>query len=87
MIGAMAAVPLPALEGGTDADERAVALGDALRARGFEVPVFGWPVPAARTETDGRPARVLLRVSAQRYVRIEEVDDLALALAELGATR
>jgi isopenicillin-N epimerase len=88
MIGAMAAVPLPSIERAGDPDDRATALGDALRARGFEVPVFGWPVRAARPSTSvavgGIPERVLLRVSAQRYVGIEEIDDLVLALAELG---
>jgi isopenicillin-N epimerase len=80
MIGAMAALPLP------DAPPSAKAtpsdwgdedvLGDRLRRRRIEVPVFPWP---------RSPSRVI-RVSAQLYNRIEDYQRLAEALvAELGS--
>jgi len=78
MLAAMAAVPLPWVP-----DEPAA---DALRQRLFdeeaiEVPIGRWPVPAARDPgSDGR--LTLIRISAQRYVRPDEFEHLARALAE-----
>lgn len=75
MIGAMAALPLP------DASPRDRAtpsdwgdedvLGDRLRRRGIEVPVFPWPRSPSR----------LVRVSAQLYNGLEDYQRLAGALA------
>jgi isopenicillin-N epimerase len=79
MIGAMAALPLPDASPSDEAtpsdwgDED--VLGDRLRRRRIEVPVFPWP----------RSPRRLVRVSAQLYNRIEDYQRLAEALvAELG---
>jgi isopenicillin-N epimerase len=73
--GSMAAVPVPGLK--TDAD--AEALHRALREDGFEVPVLGWPVAAARAA--GRnPDAVLLRISAQLYNEPADYERLAGAL-------
>ena len=78
MLSAMAAVPLPWVP-----DE---AAADALRQRLFdeeaiEVPIGRWPVPAARYPgSNGR--LTLIRISAQRYVRPDEFEHLARALAE-----
>jgi isopenicillin-N epimerase len=79
MIGAMAALPLPDASPSDEAtpsdwgDED--VLGDRLRRRRIEVPVFPWP----------RSPRRLVRVSAQLYNRIEDYQRLAEVLvAELG---
>lgn len=78
MLGAMAAMPLPWVP-----DEEAA---EVLQRRLFdeeaiEVPIGRWPVPAARgAGTSGR--MTLIRISAQRYVRAEEFEHLASALAE-----
>ena len=78
MLGAMAAMPLPWVP-----DE---AAAEVLQRRLFdeeaiEVPIGRWPVPAARDAgTSGR--MTLIRISAQRYVRAEEFEHLASALAE-----
>jgi isopenicillin-N epimerase len=77
MLGAMAALPLPGLAGASDAAAEAVQAD--LLARGFEVPVIGWPVRAARDEPD-RPVATLIRVSAQRYDTLEEYQRLAVEL-------
>jgi len=75
MLGSMAALPIPGLT--TDAD--ALALHDELEAGGIQVPVQGWPVPAARTR-GAPPAHVLLRLSAQSYNEPADYDALAAAL-------
>jgi len=75
MLGSMAALPLP---GGLD-DAGATALGDALEVEDrIQVPVGGWPVPAARAR--GAPGAVLLRISAQRYNEPADYERLAEAL-------
>jgi isopenicillin-N epimerase len=75
MLGSMAALPLPwPLD-----DDAAGAFGRALfEEDGIEVPVGGFPVPAARA--DGIPPQVLLRISAQRYNEPADYDRLATAL-------
>ncbi len=91
MLGSMAALPLPVTPG-----DNARELHDSLLGAGFEVPIVEWPVPAARalaSSSDGvqrSPAaptptiapRVLVRVSAQLYNDMEEIDALAGALTE-----
>ena len=52
----------------------------AKRRPGIEVPLNGWPVPAARALADDPPRLVLLRVSAQRYDEPADFDALAAAL-------
>lgn len=71
MIGSMAAVPLP--DGGRTWD--AIALQDALFENfGIEVPVHPWR----------EKPRLLLRVSAQIYNKLEQYEYLASALIELA---
>ncbi len=74
MVGAMAAVPLPAGMAGAPAAADGL---DPLHARllkehGIQVPIFAWPTPD----------RKLLRVSAQLYNRREQYEKLARALSE-----
>jgi isopenicillin-N epimerase len=77
MIGSMASVPLPWLPDDAAADALQRALFDE---EGIEVPIGRWPVPAARDP--GSPGRAtVLRISAQRYVRAEEFEHLARAVA------
>jgi isopenicillin-N epimerase len=79
MLGAMASLVVPGLA--TDADAR--RLHQALVAEGVEVPVVGWPVPAAREPGRG-PRLVLLRLSAQRYNEPVDFDVLARALSRVA---
>jgi isopenicillin-N epimerase len=76
IIGSMAAVPIPSLT--TDAE--ALALHLALVEDRIEVPVHGWPVPAARPTPTDPPRTVLVRVSAQRYTEPEDIERLVAAL-------
>ncbi|MFQ5718789.1 MAG: aminotransferase class V-fold PLP-dependent enzyme [Acidobacteriota bacterium] len=78
MIGALAAVPLPA---GTDSSRAAAFAMDPLQEvlmnrHRIEVPVFVWPAPPHR----------LLRISAQIYNHDDEYRLLAGTLRELLAT-
>ncbi len=84
MLGAMAALPVPALAGATDAQAEAASVG-LLRDRGVEVPIGGWPVRAARAGGPTAAAgHVLLRISAQRYLGPSDYEPLADWLATLG---
>ena len=78
MLGSMAALPIPSLHD----DAAAEALGRTLEMEdGIQVPIGGWPVPAARTRgASGAPERVLIRISAQRYNEPADYDRLADAL-------
>ncbi|MDQ6795330.1 MAG: aminotransferase class V-fold PLP-dependent enzyme [Chloroflexota bacterium] len=76
MIGSLAAVLLPMERDDVAAAELQRALFDEDR---IEVPVYGWPVPAARPPGDG-PRGVTVRISAQLYNRLEDVERLATAL-------
>ncbi len=72
LLGAMATIPLP-----PSSEARAGQLDPLyleLVARGFELPVFAWPAPPQR----------LFRVSAQLYNSLDEYEQLARALRELG---
>jgi isopenicillin-N epimerase len=77
MLGSMAALPLaiPGVEDDASADafRRALAAED-----GIQVPVGGWPVPAARA-ADVAPG-TLIRISAQRYNEPADFEQLARAL-------
>jgi isopenicillin-N epimerase len=77
LIGAMAAVPLPD-ELPRDVKAR---LYDECR---IEVPVSTWPVDAALDEGEAPQAR-LIRVSAQAYNDIGQIDALASALRSMLA--
>jgi isopenicillin-N epimerase len=77
LIGSMAAVPLPGLR--TDAD--AAQLHEELFDEdGIEVPIVPWPVPGARRAPTDPPRSVLVRVSAQRYNDIGDIERLVEAL-------
>jgi isopenicillin-N epimerase len=78
MIGSLAAVPLPGRPAPPDADPLALRLFEHHR---IEVPIGGFPVPAALTDGDAGAAR-LLRISAAPYNRPEQYDHLAGALLE-----
>lgn len=75
MIGAMAAVPLP---GDLPPDVKA-RLYDEHR---IEVPVSTWPVDAALEPGEAPRAR-LLRISAQAYNDVGQMDELASALRSM----
>jgi isopenicillin-N epimerase len=89
MLGAMIAVAMPAdgpLGGAALADQSSPLDADPLQTVlfdrfGIEVPIIGWPVPAA--ETTG-PIRRLLRVSMSLYNDRVDVDRLVEALRELS---
>ena len=80
MLGAMAALPVPGLRD----DSGAVELGRRLEEEDrIQVPIGGWPVPAARMAIE--PEQVLVRISAQRYNEAADYDRLAEALTrQLG---
>jgi len=79
MIGSMAKIRLP-IAPMPDPDI------DALKAStvaedGIEVPLVGWPVPAARESPDALPSAIAVRISAQRYNHPADFDRLAAVLA------
>ncbi len=76
LIGSMASIPLHGPQ--TDADAQALHLG--LVDDRIEIPVVGWPVPAARPSPAGSPQAVLVRVSAQRYMESQDIERLVAAL-------
>lgn len=66
MLGSLAAIPLPDASKPRGPDEE--PLREALfREHHIEVPVFSWPGPKGR----------VIRVSAQRYNRLEQYQQLA----------
>jgi selenocysteine lyase/cysteine desulfurase len=76
----MAALSIPGLR--DDAAGAALTLRLETEDR-IQVPIGGWPVPAARSGDE--PEQVLIRVSAQRYNEPADYDRLADALArQLG---
>jgi isopenicillin-N epimerase len=76
MLGSMAALVLPLEPDDVGAAElnRQLEIEDRI-----QVPVLIWPVPAARPT--GTPARMLVRISAQRYNEPADFARLAEALA------
>ena len=84
MIGSMATIAIPGIE----TDEAARDLGEALyREDRIEVPVGGWPVPAARVSADAPPRAALMRISAQRYNEIGDYERLADAVSRRSGVR
>jgi isopenicillin-N epimerase len=78
MLGSMAAVPLPRLEGdGAEPplDVYADPVHAALQRHGIQAAVSPWPM-----QPDGRPWRRLLRFSVAPYVAREDIDRLVEAL-------
>ena len=74
MVGAMASVPLAGIATSDEATQRLQA--ELLEEDGIEVPIIPFPVRAARGP-DAQADQVLLRLSAQRYVRPDEFTWLA----------
>jgi len=91
MLGSMAAIRLPGTRGpAREGDTTAGVIEDDLRSRGFEVPVMAWPLPALVASGDlpaGTEPDLYVRISAQRYNRLEQFARLADALADVLATR
>ena len=84
MIGSMATIAIPGIE----TDEAARDLGEALyRDDRIEVPVGGWPVPAARVSVEAPPRAALMRISAQRYNEIGDYERLADAVSRRSGVR
>ena len=89
MIGAMVAVALPAggpLGGAASPDQSSPLDADPLQTVlfdrfGIEVPIYGWPVPAAESPD---PPRRLIRISAALHNDRADFDRLIAALRELG---
>jgi isopenicillin-N epimerase len=79
MIGSMAAVPLSGLDATPAAAER--LQGALFAEERIEVPITLFPVAAAVAAGAG-PPQALVRISAQRYNRVEEYARLAEALAK-----
>jgi isopenicillin-N epimerase len=79
MIGSMAAVPLAGLDATPAAAER--LQGALFIEERIEVPITLFPVAAAVAAGAG-PPQALVRISAQRYNRVEEYARLAEALAK-----
>lgn len=79
LLGSMASIPLaipPRPDEEIDALKASIVAEDRI-----EVPLFGWPVPAARESPDALPSAVAVRISAQRYNEPADYDRLAEALA------
>jgi selenocysteine lyase/cysteine desulfurase len=83
MIGSLAAVLLPMELDDAVAAELQRTLFDEDR---IEVPVYGWPVPAARAPGDG-PRGVTVRISAQLYNSLDDLERLATVLRARLARR
>jgi isopenicillin-N epimerase len=89
MLGAMAALPLPesgplggAVLAGQSSPLEADPLQTLLYERfAIEVPVYGWPVPAA--ESPDEPRR-LIRVSLALYNDRHDIDRLVAALTSIA---
>ncbi|MCI0583152.1 MAG: aminotransferase class V-fold PLP-dependent enzyme [Chloroflexi bacterium] len=83
MVGSMATIrlPIPPMpDEAIDALKAAIVTDDRI-----EVPLTGWPVPAAREAPDALPEAVAIRISAQRYNEPADYERLAKALPRLLA--
>jgi selenocysteine lyase/cysteine desulfurase len=71
--------PLPDAE--IDALKASIVAEDRI-----EIPIHGWPVPAARHSRDALPSAIVTRISAQLYNEPADFDQLTGALARGLAT-
>lgn len=79
LLGSMAMIRLPIApmpDATIDAFKASVVAEDRI-----EVPIFGWPVPAARETPDALPTAIATRISAQRYNEPADYERLATTLA------
>ena len=79
MLGSMAMIRLP-IQPMPDAEIDALKASIVAEDR-IEVPVHGWPVPAARESPDALPSAVVTRISAQLYNEPADYDRVAAALS------
>jgi isopenicillin-N epimerase len=79
MLGSMAMIRLPTAPL-PDAEIEDLKASVVTEDR-IEVPIHGWPVPAARESPDALPEAVVLRISAQLYNEPEDYGRLADVLA------
>jgi isopenicillin-N epimerase len=83
MLGSMAMLRLP-IEPMPDAEIDALK-ASCVRDHRIEVPIFGWPVPAARRSANALPDAVVCRISAQRYNELADYERLGRVAAEILA--
>jgi hypothetical protein len=89
LLGSIVALPMP-IEGplaaagaGSSPLDTDPIQARLVRDHGIEVPIYPWPVPAARTPG---PPRRLIRISSALHNRPDDVDRLAAAPAAIAAT-
>ena len=83
MIGSMAMIRLP-IPPMPDAEIDALKASIVAEDR-IEVPIHGWPVPAAREWAGAPPSAVALRISAQRYNEPADYERLSIRLTRRPA--
>jgi isopenicillin-N epimerase len=89
LLGSIVALPMP-IEGplaaagaGSSPLDTDPIQARLVRDHGIEVPIYPWPVPAARAPG---PPRRLIRISSALHNGPDDVDRLAAALAAIAAT-
>jgi isopenicillin-N epimerase len=79
MLGSMAMIRLP-IAPMPDAEIDALKASIVAEDR-IEVPIHGWPVPAARESPDALPSAIVNRISGQLYNEPADYDRLAAVLS------